>query len=278
MTSPVPISFLVPSYNGGEYLETAIDSVADQLVEGDEVLVQDGGSKDGSIDALLAKYGEQPWLSVVSEPDEGQSDALQRALVRATNDYVMWLNADDIIYPGALAAVREGLLQKPDLLAGRSTIFQNSGRIVRTYTPGPITREAFVGVGSNLFTGSVAYRADLVREVGGFNAKYQYCMDMDLFARLSETEPSVVFIPEVVAGLRWHAESKGGSTLWPIVREATEVRLAHARTFRERVVAVSASAAYWAAGMAQPFRHSKFYSAVRARVPRVFGQRRVPAS
>lgn len=278
MTRAVPISFLVPSYNPGDYLELAIDSVADQLVEGDEIVIQDGASKDGSIKSLVAKYGDRPWLSVVSEPDKGQSDALQRALERAGNEYVMWLNADDIVYPDALAAVRRGLLDKPDLLVGRSTIFQNSGRIVRRYTPGPFTREAFVGVGSNLFTGSVAYRANLVREVGGFNAKYQYCMDMDLFARLSETDPSVVFIPEVVAGLRWHAESKGGSTLWPIVREATEVRLAHARTFRERVVAVSSSGAYWAAGMAQPIRHSKFYSAVRARLPRVFGQRHASAS
>jgi glycosyltransferase involved in cell wall biosynthesis len=268
MTTPVPISFLVPSYNPGQYLQIAIESIVDQLVEGDEVIIQDGGSKDGSIEDLVNRYGDEPWFSMRSEPDEGQSDALQRALERSTNRYVMWLNADDIVYPGALAAVRAGLEQQPDLLAGRSTIFQNSGRIVRTYTPSPITRRAFVGKGANLFTGSVAYRADLVREVGGFDAKYQYCMDMDLFARLSEREPSVVYIPEVVGGLRWHAESKGGSTLWPIVTEATQVRLEHARTPWERIVAVTSSAAYWVAGMAQPIRHSKTYSTMRGKLRR----------
>ncbi len=264
MPAPVPISFLVPSYNSGaEYYTEAIASIEDQLVDGDEVLIQDGGSNDGSIEALEARFGDKPWFSVVSEPDEGQSDALQKALDRSTNEYVMWLNADDIVYPGALAAVRVGLQQKPDLLSGRSTIFKNDGRIVRTYTPRPFTRKAFVGKGANMFTGSFAYRADLLRKAGGFNAKYQYCMDVDLFARMSELEPIVVYIPEVVGGLRWHEASKGGSTLWPIVREATEVRLAHARNPQERALAIWSSGKYWAAGMALPIRHSRVYSAAR---------------
>lgn len=263
MTAPIPLSFLVPSYNPGNYLQEAIESVVGQLVDGDEVIVQDGGSTDGSIKDLEEKYRGATWLSVVSEPDDGQSDALQKALERSTNDYVMWLNADDIVYPGALAAVRAGLESGPDLLSGCSTIFQNSGRVVRTYTPGAFTRRAFVGTGSNMFTGAFAYRSDLIRQVGGFDAKYEYCMDMDLFARMSETEPSIVYIPEVVAGLRWHAESKGGSTLWPIVREATQVRLEHARNPYERVVALGSSSIYWLSGIAQPLRHSKLYSALR---------------
>lgn len=274
MTAPVKLSFLVPSFNPGQYLQAAIESIEDQLIDGDEVIIQDGGSSDGSVEDLVSRYGHQPWLSVRSEPDAGQSDALQRALDRSSNDYVMWLNADDIIYPGALAAVRAGLLDRPDLLCGRSTIFKNSGRIVRTYTPGAFSREAFVGKGSNMFTGSFAYSAKLVREVGGFDADYLFCMDMDLFARMSEREPSVVYIPEIVGGLRWHDDSKGATNLWPIIREATQVRLAHARTPRERVVAVWASGSYWVGGLTQPLRHSRMYSALRARLRRPIGRRR----
>lgn len=278
MAAPVRISFLVPSYNPGRYLQLAIESIEGQLIDGDEVILQDGGSKDGSVEDLVSRHGDKPWLMVRSEPDSGQSDALQRALDRSTNEYVMWLNADDIIYPGALAAVRAGLEEKPDLLCGRSTIFKNDGRIVRTYSPGAFTRESFVGSGSNMFTGSFAYRADLIRDVGGFDASYQYCMDMDLFARLSEREPSVVYLPEVVGGLRWHDDSKGASTLWPIIREATKVRLAHARTPRERVVAVGASSAYWLAGVSQPIRHSKPYSSLRNRLRRPVRRSRASAT
>lgn len=263
-----PLSFLVPTYNGGKYLITAIDSIVDQLIPGDEVLLQDGASSDGSVEALVTHLGDPSWLKVVSQPDRGQSDALQMALERATNDYVLWLNADDIVYPDALAAVREGLASRPDVLIGRSTIFKNDGRIVRTYTPRAFTREAFVGRGADMFTGSMVFSTDLVRRAGGFDHKFQYCMDMDMIVRTAELEPTVSYIPTVIGGLRWHSESKGGSTLWPIVREATEVRLAHARSNRERVGAVGASAIYYVAGLLQPLRHSPGWSALRAKVKR----------
>lgn len=262
----VPLSFLVPTFNGGAYLRTAIESVADQLVPGDEVLVQDGGSKDGSLEALAEQFPSAEWLKVVSEPDRGQSDALQKALDRAGNDYVMWLNADDLVYPGALAAVRRALEQGPDMVAGRSTIFTNEGRVVRTYTPGPITREQLVGRGADLFTGSLVWRTELVRRAGGFDPGLEYCMDVDMIVRVAELEPSVVYIPDVVGGLRWHDESKGGSTLWPIVREYAQVRMAHARTPRERITSAGWSAVYLAAGLLQPVRHSAAYSAVKAQL------------
>lgn len=266
MTRGIPLSILVPSFNPGGYLMTAVESVAGQLVDGDEVLLQDGGSTDGSLLELTRRYSGAPWLKTVSESDSGQSDALQRALDRAVNDYVMWLNADDIIYPNALSAVRRGLAGGPDVLCGRSTIFTNDGRIVRTYTPGAVTRRALVGRGSNLFTGSLALRTDLVRSVGGFDADFEYCMDLDLIMRLAESNPIVDYIPAVVGGLRWHAESKGGSTICPIVREATQIRLAHARGSRERAIAAGASFAYFLACLAQPLRHSPAYSRLRARM------------
>ncbi len=268
MTATVPLSFLVPSYNAGPYLALTIESIEDQLVDGDEVIIQDGGSNDGSVDAVVARWGDQPWFQSVSERDKGQADALQKALDKATNDYIVWLNADDIIYPGALDAVRTALESKPDLVAGRSTIFKNDGRVVRTYTPGEFSRKAFIGLGSNMFTGSFAYRTSLVREVGGFNADYQYCMDMDLFARLAETEPSIVYIPEVFGGLRWHDDSKGANTTWPIIREATEIRLAHSRSLRERFIAVRASTLYLVGILTQPIRHAKLYSTVRNKLRR----------
>lgn len=263
MSEPTALSFLVPSYNSGPYLELAIESIADHLVPGDEVLLQDACSKDGSVERLMERYGDEPWLKVVIEPDKGQSDALERALQRASNEYVMWLNADDLVYPDGLAAVRRALASNPDLVCGRSTIFQNSGRIVRTYRPRPITRRAMVGRGADIFTGSLAYRTQLLKDVGGFNAKYQYCMDMDIIARITEVEPNIVYIPDVVAGLRWHEESKGGSTIWPIVRESAEVRLAHARTPGEKATAVAISGAYLVAGLLQPLRHSTAYTHVR---------------
>lgn len=273
MSASIPLSFLVPSYNPGGYLVTAIESIADQLVPGDEVLLQDGASTDGSVDQVVERFPGAEWLKVVSAPDLGQSDALQKALDRATNEYVLWLNADDIVYPDALAAVRTALQEDPDVLVGRSTIFNNDGRIVRTYTPRAFTREAFVGRGADMFTGSLVFRARTVREAGGFDPRFRYCMDMDMIVRVAELSPRVNYIPDVIGGLRWHDESKGGSTRWPIVREAIEVRLAHARTTRERVGAIGASLGQLLAIFLQGLRHSALYSTLwrhlaRRRLPR----------
>ncbi|MDP9091553.1 MAG: glycosyltransferase [Actinomycetota bacterium] len=268
MTKECAISLLMASYNPGRYLIPAVESIADQVQEGDELLIQDALSTDGSLEALLKRFPALPWLKVVSESDDGQADGLDRALNRAKNDYVMWLNADDVIYPGALKAVRRALEDRPDLVIGRSTIFNNDGRIVRSYAPRAFTREAFVGRGADLFTGSIAYRTQLMREVGGFDAKYVYCMDIDLFARLSERKPSAVYIPEVLAGLRWHSKSKGGTTVLPIVSELHQVRMEHARTARERAIARVSTACYLAAAILQPIRHSKTYSALRAKLVR----------
>lgn len=266
MSQPIPLSILLPTFNGGPYLAIAVESIASQLIPGDELLVQDGASTDGSVSALIEQYRDASWLKVVSEPDKGQSDALQKALDRATHTYMMWLNADDIVYPGGLDAVRRGLADGPDLLCGRSTIFVNSGRVVRTYTPRPVTRRALLGRGADLFTGSLAFRTQLVRDVGGFDISFQYGMDVDLMARIVESDPTIAYVPEVIGGLRWHEDSKGGSVLWPIVHAGARVRYAHARNLRERAIATSALAAYFVAGLVQPIRHSAPYSAIRARL------------
>ena len=266
MESPVTISLIMASYNPGRYLVPAVESVADQLIEGDELLIQDAVSTDGSMDELRARFPDAPWLKIVSEKDKGQADALDRALNRAQNEYTLWLNADDIVYPGALAAMRAAAASGPDLVIGRSTIFTNDGRVVRTYTPREFTREAFIGRGADMFTGSLLYRTELLRRAGGFDAKYEYCMDVDLFARMSELEPTQVHIPDVLAGLRWHEDSKGGSTTWPIVVEFHKVRMEHTRNARERLKTRLFSAGYASAVMVQPLRHSKLYSRLRGRL------------
>ncbi|HEX7431179.1 MAG TPA: glycosyltransferase, partial [Candidatus Limnocylindrales bacterium] len=81
------ISVIVPSYNSGAFLRQALTSVLDQVPH--EVLVQHGGSTDGTLDILRA-FGER--VAWVSAPDGGQTDALNRALARATGDVILWLN------------------------------------------------------------------------------------------------------------------------------------------------------------------------------------------
>jgi glycosyltransferase involved in cell wall biosynthesis len=236
MTGPA-LSILMPAFNPGRYLTVAVASAIDQFGPDDELVLQDGGSTDGSVEALARAYRDDPRVKIVSEKDDGQSDALQRALGRATREHIGWLNADDVYYPGALEAVRAALRERPDadVVYGSSTIFAEDDRVVRQTRPGEFTVAAFVEHGCHVFSGATFLRTDLVRSVGGFASDLHYAMDFDLFFRVAAAKPVVVRIDRALGGLRWHDASKSGSTTMPFFKEAMRIRLRYARNRRERL-------------------------------------------
>ena len=96
------VSVITPSYNQGNYLEETIRSVLLQGYPKLEYIVLDGGSQDRSLE-ILKKYS--PWLSYwVSEPDAGQSDAINRGLNKAAGEFATWINSDDLLCKDALSS------------------------------------------------------------------------------------------------------------------------------------------------------------------------------
>ena len=97
------LTIITPSFNQAPFLEKTLRSVLDQGHDDLEYLVADGGSTDGSRE-ILERYDDRlAWW--VSEPDAGQTDAINKALRRATGDVVAYVNSDDYFLPGAFAAV-----------------------------------------------------------------------------------------------------------------------------------------------------------------------------
>jgi len=106
-------SILVPVFNAAPYIADTLDSVRKQGHPSVEVIVTDGASTDGTVEIVRAFEGLD--ITLISEPDRGQLDALQKAARLATGDVLYWLNADDVLLPGSLAKVDATFAADPDL-------------------------------------------------------------------------------------------------------------------------------------------------------------------
>jgi len=129
---------ITPSFNQGADIEETIRSVLLQGYPNLEYIIIDGGSSDETVD-IIKKYA--PWITYwVSEPDQGQSDAINKGLARATGEWVNWLNSDDFLLPGALSAlVAAGELNSRRILAGTTLNVRDGatfGRYAARLEPG----------------------------------------------------------------------------------------------------------------------------------------------
>src|SRR5262249_16274332 len=105
------VSIITPSFNQARFLPRTIESVFSQSYRNIEYIVGDGGSTDGSLE-VLQSYGDR--LKWVSEPDNGQTHAINKGLARASGDILSYLNSDDTLAPNAVEIVVNALDESPE--------------------------------------------------------------------------------------------------------------------------------------------------------------------
>ncbi len=122
------VSLVTPVLNGAELLQRTIDSIRQQDYPHIEHVVMDGGSIDGTLDILRANEAHLKWFS---EPDSGQSDAINKAFARTAGQYMNWLNADDFFYPHAIRRIVEAFntTPKPGIVYGRLALVNKDGSL-----------------------------------------------------------------------------------------------------------------------------------------------------
>ena len=126
MKSLPKISIVIPSYNKVKFIRRTLESIFSQEYKNLEVIIQDGGSSDGTLD--LIKYFSKKYpkvLSFESKKDGGQLDAINKGISKATGDIVSFINADDCYCKGALAAVSNAYILNPS-----SIWFAGLGKVV----------------------------------------------------------------------------------------------------------------------------------------------------
>lgn len=179
---------VTPSFNQGAFIEKTIDSVLSQGYPNLEYIIVDGGSKDNTVE-VIKKY-ERHLAYWVSEPDRGQSHALNKGMARATGDYLTWLNSDDWYLPGALATMSEMFAADPEvgMVVGAGRIVDQQGREVYYKDPTEqITVESLYGWlrGGDFMQPSSAFRASAWHSAGGVDESVHIAMDVDLWLRMA---------------------------------------------------------------------------------------------
>jgi glycosyltransferase involved in cell wall biosynthesis len=183
------ISVVTPSFNQGGYLERTIRSVLDQNYANLEYIIIDGGSGDESVE-IIKKYHDRLayW---VSEPDAGQSNAINKGFARATGTILAWLNSDDCYLPGTLETISEAALTHPEAGAfvGAGDLVDPMGQLICRKRPSrDITLETLYEWmrGADFNQPSCFFRDTAWRAVGPLDESIHIAFDVDLWMRMTK--------------------------------------------------------------------------------------------
>ena len=216
MTATLPrFSIITPSLNQARFIRQTIESVLSQDYPDIEYIVMDGGSTDSTLE-ILREYGDR--LQWISEKDEGQADAINKGIQRATGELIGFINSDDYLLPGALRFAAERLLETPGRkwLTGDYVVINQQGRHIQPFTVfykrlyRKLSSLAVLAFTNYIVQPSTFWKREVHDEIGYLDKTLYYTFDYDFWMRLMRLcQPYCVEIP--LSAFRIHPNSKGGS-------------------------------------------------------------------
>jgi glycosyltransferase involved in cell wall biosynthesis len=198
------ISIVCPSFQQGRYIEETIRSVLLQNYPAVEFIVMDGGSSDGTV-VILQRYA--PWLARwESQPDRGQSHAINKACDHATGEIIGWINSDDYYLPRAFATVARAYRANPrSLIYGDWAQRENEDPALTIHREQPAF--AFqIAVGGRTLPSHATFWPRAAHQ--RVNESLQFIMDADLFKRLAASGLRARHVARPLAVARVHPAAK----------------------------------------------------------------------
>jgi GT2 family glycosyltransferase len=221
---PPAIAIVTPSYNQGRFVERTLTSVLGQGYPALEYAVQDGGSTDETV-AVLDAYRDR-LTACVAEPDDGQGDAINRGFANVDGEIMAWLNSDDLLLPGALAAVARHFQANPDVdvVYGHRLLIDEDDRQIGCWVMPPHADWPLELVDlipqETLFWRRRAWDA----AGGRLDPSFRFALDWDLLLRLRDAGARIERIPFVLGGFRIHAAQKTTAELPTGLVEVERIR------------------------------------------------------
>lgn len=217
MISNPLVSIVTPSYNQDRFLEETILSVLNQDYQNLEYIIVDGGSTDNSLD-IINKYKDRlAWW--VSEPDEGQTDAINKGFSQANGKILAWLNSDDTYQPQAVsqAAAFLSAHTKTGMVYGDANLINESGKNIGKFparqTDYKRLKRGYVHIPQQ----ASFFRSDIWEQVGPLDPTFYFAMDYDLWVRIARISP-IQYHPNTWANFRLHGTGKSvaeDDRCWP---------------------------------------------------------------
>lgn len=219
------ISIVTPSYNQGRFIESAVRSILDQRYPNLQYLVIDAGSTDDTLEVLDRYRASIDCL--ISEPDHGQSHALNKGFARADGEIFAWLNADDCYLPGALHRVAELWNESGgfDYLFGNCRLLNEQGRVLPDgLSARLIDGTFFLPASPQCVTPqpSSFFSARCFVAAGPLDESLHYAMDVDFWMRISALGLRFHVVDEYFACLRRHSAAKSAAGDLPFVLETLD--------------------------------------------------------
>ena len=211
------VSIVTPSYHQANFLEETIRSVLDQGYPNLEYIIVDGGSTDGSLE-IIQKYADRlAWW--VSEPDQGQTDAINKGFSQAKGEILAWLNSDDTYLPGAVAEAVGYLQAHPEIgtVYGDANLIDDEGNVIGRFPAKQTDNRRLMRGYVHVPQQATFFRAELWRKVGPLDPTFFFAMDYDLWVRLSQHAP-LKYYPRLWANFRLHGGAKSieaDDRCWP---------------------------------------------------------------
>lgn len=228
------ISVITITFNSEKTLEETIKSVINQDYDNIEYLIIDGKSTDGTLN-IIEKYKDRIDI-VLSEPDNGISDAFNKGIKLATGDIIGIINSDDTYLPGALRAIADSYSPGIDVYRGNTVIWNEATKTKISAKPTmlfPINKRIKSVCHPSTFVAKNAYE-----KWGGFQEKFRYLMDADLLHRFYCNHAQFKYVEQDLAVFKlggatsdkWQKKIK--EVYWTVIDNGGSKLVAYYKCFR----------------------------------------------
>lgn len=222
------VTIVTPSYNQGQFIEDTIKSVLNQTYKNIQYIVVDGASSDNTME-VVERYRDKIDI-IISERDKGQTDAINKGFRLAKGELVGWINSDDMLLPYCVEEIVKLYKQNPDgaiFYGSKIDMIDSKNSHLKYYINNMQNRERILRRNYDVSQPGSFYRKDILEKVNYLDESIHYCMDLDLFLKLSEYGNICSINDKPLAKFRIWEEAKSSTGRTKFIKNIREVLFRH---------------------------------------------------